>query len=193
MTTTLRLAPSESPGRVSSMPGMEIVTQKLRSMKINELTPHPTNPNQGDVGAIHTSIEANGFYGAIVVQKSTGYVLSGNHRLIAAQQAGATSLPVIEVDVDDATALRILLADNRIAALASNDATALTELLQAIAATDTGLIGTGYDGDDLDALLGDLNAPPGIKAEAAPPVPGNSRGRQFECPSCGHVWAEGAA
>lgn len=137
---------------------MEQVSQRYVRRKLDELTPHPANPRQGDVGAIHESIEANGFYGAVIVQKSTGYVLAGNHRMQAAAHAGATSLPVIEVDVDDTTATRILLADNRTNDVATYDQDALAGLLKSLA-EDGGLAGSGYDGDDVDALLRSLEPP----------------------------------
>jgi hypothetical protein len=130
---------------------MPKITQKYRTAKLDELRPHPDNPRQGDVGAIHTSIEANGFYGSLIVQKSTQYVLAGNHRLVALRQAGAATVPVIEVDVDDATAKRILLADNRTNDLATYDDHHLLAILAALSDED-GLVGTGYDQDDLDAL-----------------------------------------
>ena len=137
---------------------MEQVSQRYVRRKLDELTPHPANPRQGDVGAIHQSIEANGFYGAVIVQKSTGYVLAGNHRMQAAAHAGAKSLPVIEVDVDDATATRILLADNRTNDVATYDQDALAGLLKSLA-EDGGLAGSGYDGDDVDALLQAMTHP----------------------------------
>ena len=137
---------------------MEQVSQKYVRRKLDELHPHPANPRQGDVGAIHQSIEANGFYGAVIVQKSTGYVLAGNHRMQAAAHAGATSLPVIEVDVDDATATRILLADNRTNDLSTYDQDALAALLTQLAKAGE-LDGSGYDGDDVDALLLSLETP----------------------------------
>ena len=59
------------------------------------------------------------------------------------------------VDVDDATARRILLADNRTNDLATYDDAVLAELLTALAEDDD-LLGTGWDGDDLDALLADI-------------------------------------
>lgn len=133
---------------------MQKVTQKYRQAKLDELQPHPDNPRQGDVGAIHTSIEQNGFYGAILVQKSTQRILAGHHRYQAAQHAGASTVPVIELDVDDPTALRILLADNRTNDLASYDNAALAAVLSSIAQENPeALLGTGYDGDDLDDLL----------------------------------------
>lgn len=135
---------------------MQIATQKYRKASVADLTPHPRNPRQGDIGAIHESIDANGFYGAIIVQKTTGHILAGNHRLQAAVQAGAKQVPIIEIDCDDKTALRILLADNRVNDLAGYDTDALTSLLTEIAMTGD-LHGTGFDGDDLDDLLKDLD------------------------------------
>jgi site-specific DNA-methyltransferase (adenine-specific) len=151
---------------------VEQVSQRYVRRKLDDLTPHPANPRQGDVGAIHQSIEANGFYGAVIVQKSTGYVLAGNHRMQAAANAGATSLPVIEVDVDDATATRILLADNRTNDVATYDQDALAGLLRSLA-EDGGLAGSGYDGDDVDALLQSLEHAPydGDAPEPAPEPP----------------------
>lgn len=127
----------------------------MRKTALAELTPHPSNPRQGDVGAIVQSIEANGWVGSLVAQCSTGYVLAGNHRLQAAGHLGFDKVPVHWVDVDDETALRILLADNRTADLATYDEQALAQLLAELA-TDSDLEGTGYDGDDLDNLLADL-------------------------------------
>ena len=66
-----------------------------------------------------------------------------------------TEVPVYWVDVDDATARRILLADNRTNDLATYDDAVLAELLTALAEDDD-LLGSGYDGDDLDDLLADI-------------------------------------
>lgn len=130
---------------------MENIAQSYKLMKLADLKPHPGNPRQGDVGAIHESIQANGFYGALLVQKSTGYVIAGNHRLAAAKASGAKSVPAIEIDCDDDRAKRIMLADNRTTDLATYSDDALLALLQEVA--PLGLEGTGYDGDDLDDLI----------------------------------------
>lgn len=123
------------------------------TVPIADLTPHPDNPRQGDIGAIATSIETNGWYGTVVAQFSTKRILAGNHRVEAARHLGITEVPVSWVDVDDATARRILLADNRTNDLATYDDDILTGLLT-ILAEDDDLLGTGWDGDDLDDLLG---------------------------------------
>ena len=133
------------------------MTQKpgIRKTPITALVPHPSNPRQGDVGAIIQSIEANGWYGTLVAQISTGHVLAGNHRLQAAIHCGLDRVPVHWVDVDDDTAHRILLADNRTTDLATYDEHALADLLVEMGKTGN-LDGTGYDGDDLDDLLAEL-------------------------------------
>ena len=64
-------------------------------------------------------------------------------------------MPVYWADVDDATARRILLADNRTNDLATYDDAILTELLTVLAQEDD-LLGTGWVGDDLDDLLGTI-------------------------------------
>ena len=115
---------------------------------------HPDNPRQGDIGAIVTSIENNGWFGTLVAQRSSRQVLAGNHRLQAAIALDMQEVPVYWVDVDDAEAKRILLADNRVSDLATWDDTILVSLLESLA-NDDALLGSGYDGDDLDALLYD--------------------------------------
>ena len=142
---------------------------QIAQVEVGKLEHHPRNVQDGDVGAIYQSIEANGFYGALVVQRSSGYVLVGNHRLRAAKEAGIKKVPVIYVDVDDERALRIMLADNRTAALATQDEVLLSEILKELHAGG-GLDGTGYDGDDLDALLKKLDDHPYGDQEANAPV-----------------------
>ena len=120
---------------------------------IRMLRLHPSNPNAGDVGAICESIEANGFYGALYAQRSTGYVVAGNHRLLAADALGVAEVPVIWLDVDDEQAARILVVDNRSTRLGMFDDDSLKTLLTDLAVTERGLAGTGFDGDDLDDLI----------------------------------------
>lgn len=115
---------------------------------------HPKNPRIGDVDAIAESIRSNGFYGVVVVQKSTGYILAGNHRVKAAFDIDPEfEVPVTAVDVTDDKAMRILLADNRTSDLGTYDLKMLIENLSEV--QDFG--GTGYDQEDLVSLLHDLS------------------------------------
>jgi hypothetical protein len=120
-------------------------------VNIDDVHQHPDNPNNGDVEAITTSIEINGMYRPIYVQKTSGAIIAGNHTWEACKTLGAEQIPVIEIDCDDTTAQRILLADNKIAALAQPDDALLLNLLENLAATDS-LLGTGYRPYDMEVL-----------------------------------------
>ena len=146
-----------------------VVDMEIKTEKIKDLSLHPENPREGDIGAIAVSIEQNGWYGTVVAQKSTGHVLAGNHRLQAAQQLGIKEVPVYWVDVDDTTARKIMLADNRTNDLASHNEDVLLGLLTELASTND-LLGTGYDGDDLDELMAEINLDPKPEKEMTEPV-----------------------
>lgn len=129
---------------------------KTESVSIDDIKPHPKNVRHGDVGAISESLRAHGQYRAIVVQRSTGHILAGNHTWKAAKALGWKKISVHYLDCDDDKAMRILLADNRANDLASYDDTALAELLKELSATDLGLEGTLFDGDALDDVIKDI-------------------------------------
>lgn len=138
-------------------PSHEVVQTPL-----DQLLPHPMNPRKGNVAKIVESIRTNGFYGVIVAQKSTRYILAGNHRWRAAQQLGLESVPVMWLNISDAKAKKILLADNRTNDLAAYENDSLQELLRSVIAEDD-LIGTGYDATDIQALIDDANDEPDEK------------------------------
>lgn len=129
----------------------EQVTHLL--LPIDTVTRHPANPREGDVDAIVESIEANGYIAPVIVQKSTGYILAGNHRYDALLALGSEQIPVIQVDVDDVAAKRYLLADNRTSDLGRYNEQALIDLLLSLQEEPGGLLGTGYTQDALESLL----------------------------------------
>jgi hypothetical protein len=124
----------------------------VRAVKLADLQLHPKNPRRGNIAAIRESIEQTGFYGAVVVQRSTGFILAGNQRYLAAKEAGESTVPAIYLDVDDRTAERVMLVDNRAADLSGYDDSALIALLEELAQEDA-LPGSGFEQADLDALL----------------------------------------
>ena len=154
----------------------KILNELTELVPVGRLLSHPRNANESDLGAIYESIQANGFYGSLIVQRSTCHIISGNHRFLAAQKLGYRELPVTWIDCSDEEALRILLVDNRTARLGVDNAAKLAELLTELADTDTGLTGVGYDADFLDDLLQDLarDATP-IEQPAPPPAQEDTR------------------
>lgn len=125
---------------------------------IDNVQPHPYNPRNGDVEAIVESISVNGFIAPIVAQRSTGYIIAGNHRYFALKEMGSEQIPVIWVDVDDIAAKRYLLADNRTSDLGQYDNGVLAQILQELNEDDS-LLGTGYKEWDLEVLqhLNEIN------------------------------------
>lgn len=124
----------------------------VKMTPIDELIPHPRNPRKGNVDVIAESIKVNGFYGVILTQASSGHILAGNHRWQGAKKVGMTHVPVMALEVDDAAALKILLADNRTADKATYDDDELSSLLREVLASSD-LSGTGWTGADLDKMI----------------------------------------
>lgn len=118
---------------------------------IEDVSAHPSNPRNGDVDAIAESITVNGFVAPVIAQRSTGYIIAGNHRYYALMQLGSDKIPVIWLDIDDLAAKRYLLADNRTSDLGNYDNAILVDLLEHMAQEDS-LLGTGYADYDLEML-----------------------------------------
>lgn len=163
-------------------PKVKIAKQEYRLAAVSELRTHPKNPKKGDVDAIGESMEKNDLYGAAVVQKSTGFILAGNHRYKAAIEKGLKEIPIIEVDCDDATADRILLADNKIADLGSYDQAALLALVED-RAKNGDLKGTGFVDMDLERMKAKLQAP-----DKFPEYDGQVTVK-YRCPKCNFQWS----
>jgi ParB-like chromosome segregation protein Spo0J len=135
---------------------MDRLPQRYTQREITELKLHPRNPRKGNVESIRESIEHNGWYGAVLVQKSTGYIIAGNHRVQAAEAAGMKKIPIMEIDCDDTTAVRILLADNRTNDTATYDDEILADILKGLSEVDGSLLGTGYKLEDYDDIMAAL-------------------------------------
>lgn len=139
-------------------PAVRILNARSKRVDPATITLYPDNPREGDVGALAVGYQKIGFYGAVCVDERTGICLVGNHRIKAALALGMKKIPVTYLKTDDDEHARaIMLTDNRISDLASNNEALLIIHLQASA--DAGrLAGTGYDNDDRDALIAALES-----------------------------------
>jgi 8-oxo-dGTP pyrophosphatase MutT (NUDIX family) len=111
----------------------------------------PQNARKGNVQAISDSLKEFGQHRAIIAQKTTGRIISGNHTFLAAQSLGWTHVNVFWVDDDDETALRRGLADNAVGDQAKWNEDALRELLE-----QTGTDIPGLDKAQVDKLFKDI-------------------------------------
>lgn len=128
----------------------------VESVPINEISPHPLNPREGDVGQIIESLKAMGQYRPIVVNKKTKHILSGNHTYQGALALGWEKVAVHWIDVDEIEEIRILIVDNRTSDLATYDPAELNKLL-----TSTVINGTGFTREDVMEILSGGKTKPG--------------------------------
>lgn len=125
----------------------------IERVKLSTLEPYPGNARRGDVDAIARSLEINGQFQPVIYQKSTRYLLIGNHTHKAARKIRWAELDACALDVDDDQARKIVLAANRTGDLATYDMDSLATLLSEVDDLD----GTGFNDNDLAGLLDNDN------------------------------------
>lgn len=116
---------------------------------LDALTPYPNNPRRGNIKLIAESLSEYGQYKPIIVNKLNNQILVGNHTHAAAKSLGWTEIEVAYVEVDEETAAKIVLVDNRASDLGGYDNNALLELLERL----NDLEHTGYGDDEYDDVL----------------------------------------
>lgn len=171
------------------------------AVPIDQLEHWPGNPRRGNVPAVAASLQANGQYKPIIRQARTddgrapGPVFVGNHTLEAARDVLAWDrIAVIEQDVDDATARRIMLADNRTSDLGTYDTGLLVDEIRRLPDLD----GSGYDQLALEGLLKEVAAVSPQGSGAPPPdsfgvVDPDAMTTEHRCPQCGYEWSGNAS
>lgn len=132
---------------------MDPLPQDLKWTPVDRLRPHPLNSRRTNLDALRASIRRNGFYGALVANKRSREILVGQQRWSAARRERIRRLPVLWIDVDHRTALRILLVDNRSAELASSDSEGVALALEQLSKDDPLLSGSGYSLDDYERMI----------------------------------------
>ena len=78
-------------------------SQNIEMVDLHVLQEHPRNPRKGQVSVIQESMKQNGFYGVILAQKSTKYILVGNHRYKALRAEDQAQAPVVDRDWETET------------------------------------------------------------------------------------------
>lgn len=124
---------------------------------IVKIVGNPRNPNKHDDNQIELLariIKEQGWRKPITVSNRSGFVVSGHGRLAAAIKLKATVVPVDYQDyATEADEWADLIADNRIAEFSTIDEDMLSDLLAEINDTDFDMLLTGYEQEEIDALL----------------------------------------
>ena len=126
----------------------KIKVGQVASVPINTLESYPTNPRRGDIEAIAQSLKAHGQYRPIVVQYGSNFILAGNHTFKAAKKLGWKKIKITYVEVDEESARKIVLADNRLTDLATYNEPLLKNLLTALPELE----GTGFTQSEVETL-----------------------------------------
>jgi len=128
---------------------------EIKTVKINELKPHPKNPRVHPDSAIDKlvrSIKEFGWTNPILVS-TDGYILAGHARLKAAEKAGIEEVPVIYLPLEGAKAEAYLIADNRLQDETDWDYEKLKDLLQDLDTGEFDIELTGFDVDEIEELI----------------------------------------
>jgi DNA modification methylase len=164
--------PVHSPATEDLIPPRLRIAPPLRplAVSLSSVELHPRNPRVGDVEAVAASLRRFGQQKPIVVQKSTGWIIGGNHLVRAARSLGWTEIAANVVELDDATATAYMLADNRTADLGGYDDALLAAMLAEQGTADN-LAATGYDADDVAALVAAAGLAETRDLDACPDLP----------------------
>ena len=149
----------------------------IQWVKIQDVKGADVNPKQHDIGTLHQSIERFGFVAPLIRNETTGKLVGGHGRIETLRQKYQLNkedppkgikvdeelnwlVPVvtgIEFQNDD-EADAYLVADNRLVELGGWDVPDLKELLEGVIVKTGTLDGVGYDAEDLQNLLEDVEA-----------------------------------
>ena len=166
---------------------MAVTASGAARLPVKDLSTFAGNPRRGQVDAIAESLDRNGQYRPIVVNKGTitgrpFEVLAGNHTLLASVRLGWTDIDTWVIDVDDETAKRIVATDNRSSDLGVYDDRALFDLLDSLES----LAGTGYSDKDLLQLSKTQDDP--VPPEDFPTFDDEIE-TDYRCPKCSYEWS----
>jgi hypothetical protein len=173
---------------------------------VDSLPDHPDNPRVHDLDDLMASVRRFGFTTPMVLDGRTGLLAEGHGRkkaTIALRDAGrpadlpdgapwppqgihvdedgAWRVPVVQgwASVDDTEARAALLGTNL---PGTWDDAVLAKLLGDLAATESGLTGTGFDDDDLARLLAEV---PDFAPSSGDDQPRLDRKFHLVCAKCG--------
>jgi ParB-like chromosome segregation protein Spo0J len=132
---------------------------KVSRVKVEDLNPYYKNARRGNVARVRASLQRNGQFKPIVVNTGTHTgrpmeVLAGNHVLKAAKELEWEHLHANVIDVDEAAAARIVLADNKTSDDSTYDERLLDEILSEVLGAEEpdDLEGTGFSMEEVDDL-----------------------------------------
>ena len=149
---------SQSPSQCFRRPPLSI-----DYVSIERLKPDPNNARQHSakqIRQIAQSIESFGFNVPLLIDCDLN-VIAGHGHLLACKRLGWSEVPTIRLEyLSEAQKRAFMIADNRLAEIASWDDRLLAEQLQALSSVelDFDIEGIGFDMGEIDLRIESLNA-----------------------------------
>lgn len=146
-------------------------SRRIEYVPLASLKGDPRNPKAHRIDAIEGSVGRFGYVEPIVLDERTGYIVSGHGRtesLRLLKERGETPPEGLKADPDtgewlvpvtrgwasrtDSEAAAALIALNRTTEIGGWNDEALLDLLDDLGKTEDGLVGVGYEDDEIDEL-----------------------------------------
>jgi site-specific DNA-methyltransferase (adenine-specific) len=149
---------TEAPALTAEAPYRIAPAIEALAVPIDSVEQWPGNPRRGSVEKLQASLRRWGQPRPILVQKSSGRIVAGNHLHRAAKALGWDQIAASVVDMTDTEAEAYLLADNQLSDTSTNDPEALTAWLQKL--YDEGAVDAaiGFSSEELDRFLAGVAA-----------------------------------
>jgi ParB-like nuclease domain len=127
---------------------------EIKLVPILELRPNPRNPNkhsEDQVNRLMAALRRDGQTRPLLARKANSMLIAGHGVHTAARRLGWEHISVVFLDVEQRDADRIMLSDDRLAALSELDQRRVADLLQEVA--DGDLMATGYSVEEAAKVL----------------------------------------
>lgn len=176
------------------MPIRILKTIYLPPTEIKPYKNNPKNHTDEQIDKIIRSIELTGFDQPIVVNKDM-VIIKGHGRLQASIKMGLKEVPVIVLDVPKDIADKARLIDNK----SAEGGYDIEKLLSELQKFGDELIDTGYEKDEFDSLIKELEKQNQIDIDNWTESESPDDFKEYDedidiehtCPKCGYKWSGG--
>lgn len=142
--------------------GVEVWCGYEKLVRVEDLKANPRNPNTHPARQIELLAKNIRYFGwrhPITVSRRSGLIVAGHGRLEAAKHLGLQLVPVdFQEFACENDEMAVLIADNRLAELASVDLNSLEGVINELKVEGFDTLLTGFEDSDLDSLLSPDNS-----------------------------------
>jgi DNA modification methylase len=161
---------------------------KVERRKTDSLVPYARNSrthSPAQIASIAASIKEWGWTTPVLIDPDGG-IIAGHGRVLAAQQIGIAEVPCMVAEGwTEAQRRAYVIADNKLALNAGWDDDALRVELEELRGLDFDLSLTGFDDDEIELLIPDVDGESKVDEESVPPT------ETHAVTAAGDIWSLG--